>query len=262
MVGIRIVDGETHLLFQTTCSAHIVGLIQFVFLQEGKDIVVEDADNPQCHRVEANGIEINGGLIHIGNDDTVISPTHLGQIVGQVEWELIFALQHHSVFGTNATADRHVHVLQLITIQVRLVEIEVNLISLNVSLIANFLIEIDKTRKVLVLLQRLREKQRAFAGRLVNIKQHRLKGILGIDGQAAFHLGFAVQRFAVEDDRNLIIRIFTLEFLQFKVIDIVADIGNLNRMALAERLIKQIDDLVLVDGHGKGQTDEVIHLFI
>ena len=155
LVGIRIVDGKTHFLFQTTRLTHTVSLVKFVVLQERKDVVVENTNNPQCHCVEANGVEIHGGLVHIGNDDAIIGPAHFGQVVSQVEIKLIVALQHHAIVGTNATLHGHLQFRKLVSIQGRLVEIEINLIPLNVSLIAKFFVEIHITRKVLVLLQGL-----------------------------------------------------------------------------------------------------------
>ena len=179
LVGIRIVDGEAHFLFQSTRFANIVSLIKFILLQERKNVVIENTYNSQCHRVEADSIEINGGFVHIGDDDAIIGPTHLGQVVGQVEIKWIVALQQHAIGGADATTHRHLQFRKLVVIQGGLVEIEINLITLNVSLVAKLLIEIDETGKVLVLLQGLREEQCALAARLVNVKHHRYKVILG-----------------------------------------------------------------------------------
>ena len=262
LVGIRVVDGEAHLLLQTAGLTHAVGLGDLVVLQEREDVVVIDADDPQRHRVQADGVEIHRGLVHIGDDDAVVGPTHLGQVVGEVEGVVIVALQQHAIVGTDAAAHRHIQVLQLIAIQGRLVEIEVDLVTLDISLIAQLFVEAHEAGEVLALFQRLSEEQRALAGRLVDVEHHGLEAVFGIDGQVAFHLSLAVQGLAVEEDRHLIGVVLTLEVLHFKVVDVVAGSSHLHGMALAERVVKQVDDLVLVDGHGKRHTQQVVHRLV
>ena len=262
LVGVWVVDGQTHLFLQPTRLAHSVSFVQFVVLQEGKDVVVEDTHNPQSHRVKADGIEIDGSFVHIGNDDTIVSPTHLREVVGQVETILIIALQEHTVGGTNTTAHGQLKAFQLVRIKVGLIEIEIHLISLNVSLIANFLVEIHEAVKVLVFLQRLREKQSSLASRLVDIEHHGLEDILSINGQAAFHLGLAVIGLSIENDGHLIFVFLALKALQLKLKEVVAQRSRLHGMCLAESVIKDFDGILKVDGRGKGNLHEITHLFV
>ena len=236
--------------------------MEFVLLQERQDVVIEDTDNPQGHRVKADGIEIDGGLIHIGDDDAIIGPTHLGQVVGEVEIVGIFALQQHAVGGADAATDRHVHLIQLIAVQGRLIEEEINLIPLDVSLIAHFSVEIHKTTEVLVLLQRLREEQRTHAGSLVDVEHQRHEGVFGIHRQVTHDVGLAVDSLAVEHHMTLIILVLAFQVLDQDVENVVARVAHLNGMVFAEGVIEQVDDILLLDGGGEGHAQQVTHLLV
>ena len=262
LVGVWVVDGEAHFLLQTTRLADAVSLLEFVVLQERQDVVVEDTDNPQGHRVKADGIEIDGGFIHIGDDDTIVGPTHLGQVVGEVEIVGVFALQQHAIGGTNATTDRHVHLLKLITIQGGLVEEEINLISLDVKLVANSLIEIDETAEVLVFFQGLREEQRTHAGRLVDIKHQRLESVFGKHCQVAHDVGLAVDSLAVEHHMALVILVLALQVLDQDVENVVARVAHLNGVVFAEPVVEQLFHVFLLDGGGEGHAQQVAHLLV
>ena len=231
-------------------------------MQERKDVVVEDADDSQCHAIQADGIEIDRCLIHIGNDDAIIGPTHLRLHFGQVQGILIVLLKHHAIVGTDAAFHAELQFIQLVSVEVALVEIEVNLIPLDVSLIAQVIVFGDKAHEVLRLLQRLTEEQGGMVGALIDIEGQRDEDTLCIDGQVAFHLGFGIDSLAVKDDMHIVVLTLTLKVLNLKVIDIVPDIGHLHGMALAEALIKHLDGLILVDRHGKGDAQVVVHRFI
>ena len=180
---IRVVDLEADFLLQTTCLAHAISFIQLIVLQEGKDVVVEDADDAQRHRVQANGVEIDRGLVHVGDDDAVVSPTHFRLIIRQVKIKLGFLLQHLVISAADARSDRHLHLIKIIAVNARLVEIESYLIILNIGAIANLAIEVHKTVEVLALFQRLRKIQRPLTQVVVHIELHRLEVVLGINRQ-------------------------------------------------------------------------------
>ena len=182
LVRIRIVDGQTYLLLQTTRLAHTVSLGQFIILQEREDVVVKDTHDAQRHAIEADGIEINGGFVHIGDDHPFIGPAHLGLHLGEVEGILKILLQHHAVFGTDAAFDTHCQLVKLVTIEVRLVEVEVNVVALDIGLITQVVVSGDEARQVLRLLQGLAEGQGGVVGTLVDIEAHRDEEALGIDG--------------------------------------------------------------------------------
>ena len=262
LVGIRIVDGQTHFLLQTTRLAYAVGLVEFVVLEEREDVVVEDACDSQRHAIEADSIEIDGGLIHIGDDDAFIGPAHLGQHLVEVQRILIVLLEYHTVVGADAAGHAKLQLIQLVPVEVALVEIEVNLISFDVSLIAQVVVFGDKAREVLRLLQRLAEEQGGVVGALVDIEVQGDEDVFSIHGQVAFHLGLGIDCLAIENDMHIIIFILTLKVLNLKIIDIVSHVGHLNGMALAEAFIEQIDGLILVDGHGKGNAQVVVHSFV
>ena len=104
------------------------------------------------------------------------------------------------------------------------------------------------------LFQRLAEEQGGVVRTLVDIEVQRDEDVFGIDGQVAFHLGLGIDRLAIKNDMHIIVLILTLKVLDFKVIDIVPHIGHLHGMALAEAFIEQVDGLILIDGHGKGDA--------
>ena len=262
LVGIRIVDGQADFLLQTASLTHAVGLIQFVVLQERQYVVVENTHNPQRHRIEADGVEIDGGLIHVGNDDAIVSPAHLGLHLGQVELILIVILEHHAVVGADAAVHANGQILHLVSVEVALVEVEVNLISLDVSLIAQIVVLGNEAGEVLGLLQRLAEEQGGVVGILVHIKGQRNENALGVNGQVAFHLGLGVDRLTVEDDVNVVVFILAFKVLHQKVVDIVARVCQLHGMVFAEGSVEQVDGIVLVDRHGKGDAQVVVHLFV
>ena len=117
LVGVGIVDGQPHLLLETACLTYAVGLAQLVVLHEREDIVVEDTHDSQRHRVEADGVKIHRGLLHLRDDDAVVGPTHLRQVVGKVEVEGIVALHEHAVGGADAAAHGHVQLRQFIVVE-------------------------------------------------------------------------------------------------------------------------------------------------
>ena len=171
-------------------------------------------------------------------------------------------MKHHAIVGTDAAFHAKLQLIQLVSVEVALVEIEVNLIPFDVSLIAQVIVFGDKTHEVLRLLQRLTEEQGGMVGALINIESQGDEDALSIDGQVAFHLGFGVDCLTVKDDMHIVVLTLTLKILNLKVIDIISDIGHLHGMALAEALIKHLDGLILVDRHGKGDAQVVVHRFI
>ena len=136
LVRIRIVNSQTHLLLQTASLTDAVGFGQIVVLQEREDVVVEDTNDSQRHTIEADGVEIDSRLIHIGNDDAFVGPTHLRLHLGEVEGILIIFLEHHAIGRADATVHANPQLVQLIPIDIALVEVEVHLVSLDVGLIA------------------------------------------------------------------------------------------------------------------------------
>ena len=206
---------------------------------------------------------MDGGFAHVRNDDTIVGPTHLRNNILQIEREIVIRLKHIVVGRAQTAFDGHRHIFKLVGIEVRLVEIEVNPVAFDVGLVAQLVrVEFHIPIEILVFLQRLREKQSPLAPRLVDIEHHGLEDVFGINGQAAFHLGLAVNGLAIEDDGHLIVLILALQAIQLKLKEVVAQRSRHHGMVFAESVIKDFDGILKVNGRGEGNVQQVTHLII
>ena len=262
LIGIRVVNGQSHFLFETASLANTISFIQFVVLQKRQNIIVEDTDNPKRHRIEADGVEINRGFVHIGDDDTIVGPTHFRQIIGKVKVEGEIALQHHAVGSTDTTSSSHNQFRQLIVVERSLVEVEIDLVTFDISLVTKCFVEGDEAIQVLILFQRLRKKQGSAAACLVNVEHHGLEAVFGIHRQFTLHLSLVVDRLTIEDNGHLVIGILAFQALNKKIKDVIANVAHLNGMLFTESFIEQFDGIALVDRRSESQTDVVVHLFV
>ena len=256
---IRIVDLEAHFFLQTARLAHTVGLVQLIVLQERKDVVVENSDDSQCHRIKADGIKIDGGLLHVGDDNAIVGPTHLWLIVGQLKPEGIFGLQHLTRGTADACADRHLHLLHLIVVETRLIEIEVYLIILNVRFVTNRIVERNQSVEVLTLFQCLGKIQRSLSRSLVNIENHRPEITFGINGQVIAHGFVGFNLAAIQGNFQLGFCIFSFNTLNLNVINIISYSIGLDLIGFPNILT---DELLHIALHwiDKSDAKDIIHL--
>ena len=61
---------------------------------------------------------------------------------------------------------------------------------------------------------------------------------------------------------HVVVLVFTLEVLHHEVVDVVASVGHLHRVVLAEAIVKKIDGLVLVHGGGESDAQVVVHRLV
>ena len=238
---------------------HAVGLAQVVLLNEGEDVVVENADDPQRHPVEAHGIEIHCRFLDVGHDVAFVGPAHLRLIVGEREGELGLVLQH-LVVGAADAAHGHGDVFHLVAIEARLVEIELNAISLYVRLVAKFtLVECDQAVQVLSGLQRLAEKQGGLPRSILDLETDRHELVFGIHSQAALDLRFGTDILAVEQHFNLIVSVFAGHRLQHEIVHVVAQIVGLDLILAAGGLVEDLYGILSLDGRGEGHKQLVAH---
>ena len=118
LVGCGIVEGDSHFLLETACVADAPSVVEVVVLVEREDVAVINFDNAEHHGVEADGIEVDGGFAHFGNDDAFLGPADFGAEVSQVEGKLYLFQKGVACQILDARSDGEVDVFELVAIDV------------------------------------------------------------------------------------------------------------------------------------------------
>ena len=182
MVGGRVVQGQGDFLLETAKFAYAIDIIPVVILIEGQEVVVIHLDDSQHHRVEADGVEIDGSVADFWHEHAFLRPTHLRFQVGQVEGEDPFVVEGTAFAVLDAGADRQHHILEVVVGITGFVKVKHDLVANDLRPVSHLRFHLQVALDV-TYLKRLREEERGRGVFLIHVDIDGLEFILGDDIQ-------------------------------------------------------------------------------
>ena len=246
LVRCGILKGDSHFFLQATGVTDAPGVIKFIVLVEGEDIVVINLHDAEHHRVKADGIKINSGIAHFRNDDTFLCPAHFGAEVGKVEGELFFFVQRVAVCIFDTGADGKGHLFEFIAIKAGPVEINDQFIADDLGTVAHIGINGNKAVDI-ALFQRLAEEQRHNAISLVDFIVHQFEHAFSGNGDGLIELGLRLDGVAIKFNFNLGVLFAAFNVVQLEVILTVAQVGRGDFVFIHERGLEDFHSFLFVD---------------